>query len=30
MTRHLDSIDLLGLAGMIFVGYVLLAFGPLP
>jgi hypothetical protein len=30
MTRYLDAIHLLGLAGVIAVGYVLLTFGPLP
>jgi hypothetical protein len=30
MTRHFNTIDLLSLAGMLALGYVLLAFGPLP
>ena len=30
MARYFDAIDLLSLASMIAVGYVLLAFGPLP
>jgi hypothetical protein len=29
-TRYFDAIDVLSMAGMIAVGYMLLSFGPLP